>query len=118
MTEFLAVDPYTNDGPYPYKEEDVRLIKNTGAKFVGRAIYRWGREEVLTSPDYMEQAKKLAEEVHAYDPDVIFQAALFEIVTRNVEKISIPSWAFEAMGMPAENRHFSYDLMLIPMASL
>ena len=114
MTEFLAVDPYTNDGPYLYKEDDVRLIKNIGAKFIGRSIYRWGREEVLIIPEYLEQAKKLAGEVHAYDPDVIFQASLFEIVTQNVEKIPIPSWAFEAMEMPAENRHFRYDLMLNP----
>lgn len=114
MTEFLAVDPYTNDGPYLYKEDDVRLIKNIGAKFIGRSIYRWGREDVLIIPEYLEQAKKLAGEVHAYDPDVIFQASLFEIVTKNVEKIPIPSWAFKAMEMPAENRHFRYDLMLNP----
>ena len=114
MTEFLAVDPYTNDGPYPYKEDDVRLIKNTGAKFIGRAIYRWGREEVLIIPEYLKQARKLVEAVHAYDKDIIFQAALFEIVTRSVEKIPVPDWAFEALEVPVENRHFSYDQMLNP----
>ncbi len=114
MTEFLAVDPYTNDGPYPYKEDDVRLIKNIGAKFIGRAIYRWGREDVLIIPDYIEQARKIVEEVHAYDKDIIFQASLFEIITRNVEKIPIPAWVFEAIGVPAEDRHFSYELMLNP----
>jgi hypothetical protein len=114
MTEFLEVDPYENDGPYPYKEDDIRLIKNIGAKFIGRAIYRWGNEEVLLITDYLEQAKKLVEEVHAFDREVIFQAALFEIVTQSVNTIPIPARVFKVMGIPAENRHFSYDRMLNP----
>jgi hypothetical protein len=114
MTEFLEVDPYENDGPYPYKEDDVRLIKNIGAKFIGRAIYRWGSEDVLLISDYLEQAKRLVEEVHTFDRDVVFQAAIFEIVTQNVNKIPIPAQVFEVMGLPVENRHFRYDLMLNP----
>ena len=27
---------------FPYREDDVRMIKNIGIKFIGRAIYRWG----------------------------------------------------------------------------
>src|ERR1700728_3579139 len=27
---------------FPYKDDDIRLIRNIGAKFIGRAIYRWG----------------------------------------------------------------------------
>lgn len=112
MTEFLAVDPYGVDGPYRYKEDDIRLIKHIGAKFIGRAIYRWGNEDVLMIPDYLEQARKLLEEVHSFDPDVVFQAALFEIVTQKVNKIPIPAWAFEALGLAPEPRHFRYDSML------
>ena len=118
MTEFLEVDPYQNDGPYPYKEDDVRLIKNIGAKFIGRAIYRWGGEDVLNIPDYLEQAKKLVNEVHAFDKDVVFQAALFEIVTQKVNEIPVPDWAFKALGLSPENRHFSYDRMLNPDGKL
>lgn len=114
MTEFLEVDPYANDGPYPYKEDDVRLIKNIGAMFIGRAIYRWGDEDILISPDYLEQAKQLIGEVHAFDEEVLFQAALFEIVTQKVNKIAIPVWTFEAMNLPFEDRFFSYELMLNP----
>lgn len=114
MTEFLEVDPYPNDGPYPYKEDDIRLIKNVGAKFIGRAIYRWGSEDVLTIPDYLNQAKEIIEEIHLFDRDIVFQACLFEIVTENVNKIPIPAWAFEALDILPENRHFSYDFMLNP----
>ncbi|MGJ7029729.1 hypothetical protein [Niabella hirudinis] len=118
MTEFLTVDPYEIDGPYPYKEDDIRLIKNTGAKFIGRAIYRWGREGALMTPDFLEQAKKLIGRVHAFDKDVIFQAAIFEIVTREVNKIPIPGWVFKAMDLAPETRHFRYEQMLNPRGKM
>lgn len=118
MTEFLSIDPYENDGPYPYKDDDVRLIKNIGAKFIGRAIYRWGNESVLTVPDFLEQAKQLIAKVHAHDEDVIFQAALFEIVTQDVNKIPVPDWVFKALGRSPENRNFNYDNMLNPAGKM
>jgi hypothetical protein len=112
MTEFLAVDPYALDAPYPNKEDDIRLIHQLGAKFIGRAIYRWGSEAVLSNRDYLHQAKQLVQEVHKNDPDVIFQAALFEQITPQVNTISIPGWAFKAIGLPTEERHFRYEDML------
>ena len=118
MTEFLAVDPYANDGSYLYKEDDIRLIHHIGAKFIGRAIYRWGREDMLTIPDYLHQAKTLIETVHATDPDIIFQAALFENITENIEKIPVPAWAFEALGQQPEERNFCYQAMLNPDGKL
>lgn len=112
MTEFLAVDPYALDAPYPNKEDDIRLIHNLGAKFIGRAIYRWGSEAVLANKDYLANAKRLVQEVQKSDPEIVFQAALFEQITEQVNTIPIPDWAFKALGYPAEQRHFRYDDML------
>lgn len=112
ICEFLEADPYANDGPYPFKEDDVRLIKNIGAKFIGRAIYRWGSEDILIIPEYLKQAKQLIDEVHIFDEEVIFQAALFEIVTQKVNQIPVPLWAFQAMDIPVEKRNFNYSDML------
>ncbi|HEY9258047.1 hypothetical protein [Chitinophaga sp.] len=112
MTEFLAVDPYALDAPYPNKEDDIRLIHHLGAKFIGRAIYRWGSEAVLANKDYLNNAKRLVQEVQKTDPEVIFQAALFEQITPQVNTIPIPDWAFKALRLPAEDRHFRYDDML------
>lgn len=114
MSEFLTVDPYCNDGTYPDKAADVAFIRNTGAKFIGRAIYRWGDEKVLTEPGFWAGAEALVGEVHAFDPDVIFQAAAFEAVYRDVNEVPVPAWAFEALGLPVEERNFDYSQMLSP----
>lgn len=112
LAEFLAVDPYGNDGKYPCKDRDVELIRNTGAKFIGRAIYRWGKEETLNNSDFLVQAKNLIDKVHEFDSDVIFQACVFEAVYGGVNNIKIPQWAFDALSLPVENRNFSYEHML------
>ncbi len=112
MAEFLTVDPYVIDATYPGKEDDIRLIKNLGVKFVGRAIYRWGKEKALNDPAYLESAKKLAERVHGEDKDIIFQGGIFEAVTPEVNLVAIPAWTFEALGLQPEQRHFRYDSML------
>lgn len=112
MSEFLTVDPFCNDGVYPDKEADIEFIHNTGAKFIGRSIYRWGDEAVLNEPEFWEGARNLIDKVHDFDPDVIFQAGVFEAVYKEVEKIEIPEWTFKALGLPVEKRHFQYGNML------
>ncbi len=112
LSEFLVVDPFCNDGSYPCKEEDIQLIKNTGAKFIGRSIYRWGDEKALNNPDFWKNARELIAKVHENDKDVIFQAAVFEAVYPEVKDIKIPEWTFQVLGLPVEDRNFSYAAML------
>lgn len=112
MSEFLTVDPYCNDGTYPDKEADIAFIRNTGAKFIGRSIYRWGDEKVLNDPAFWTGAREMVGKVHAFDPDVIFQAATFEAVYRGVNEVAVPAWTFEALGFPVEKRNFDYAQML------
>lgn len=114
LSEFLTVDSLCNDGDYPCKERDVEFIRNTGAKFIGRAIYRWGDERVLNASVFWSHARDLIAEVHRTDPDVIFQAAVFEAVTRQVDDVPVPAWVFEALGFPVEERNFRYADMLDP----
>ena len=37
---------------FPYRDDDVRMIHNLGAKLIGRAIYRWGEESKLAIPPF------------------------------------------------------------------
>jgi len=110
MVSFLTPD--NTRGRYPYYEDDVRMLKNIGAKFIGRAIYRWGGESRLADPDYLNSAAEIVKQMHEYDPDMVFQACLFEIITTDVNNIPIPEWVFRGFGMRYEERNFSYDAML------
>ena len=91
--------------------DNLRMLTNCGVKFAGRAVYQWGREEGGESalPKKLELAKRNAARIHAADPEMILQACIFEIVSRDVENLAVPSWAFEALGRPVEKRNFRYE---------
>ena len=108
LTPHLPEGSRTN----PYHEDDKRMLKELGAKFIGRAIYRWGGEDQLGTDEFGANARKIIQEFHAFDSDIVFQACLFEIVTRQVEKVAVPDWVFEGYDLPVEKRDFSYEKML------
>ncbi|MFT4637208.1 MAG: hypothetical protein ACI8T1_000517 [Verrucomicrobiales bacterium] len=41
MAFYLVSEKPEGRRVYPFHADDVRFIKNIGAKFIGRAIYRW-----------------------------------------------------------------------------
>jgi hypothetical protein len=93
-------------------DDNLRMLKATGAKFIGRSLCLWGGEANLLAN--LERARKLIPKVHAADPEMILQACLFEIVTTQADKVPVPDWAFTALGLPVEQRNFRYADMLYP----
>lgn len=91
---------------FPYRDDDERMVLNVGAKFVGRAVYVWGRESSLMDPAFLGCARERAARLHAVDPDIIFQGCLFEFVSRDVNNVPVPDWVFRAFGLPVEQRNF------------
>jgi len=115
LTELLVDSKYSIVSTMnPDKTDDVRLIKNIGAKFIGRAITRWDMEEHLVEPDFWDTPRKTAKAVHEVDPEVILQAAIFETVSPKVGLVPVPEWVFEEFGLPVEKRNFSFEAMLDP----
>ncbi|MBR4598320.1 MAG: hypothetical protein IKO42_08000 [Opitutales bacterium] len=112
LADFANMPKFSTEGGYPRKELDLEFVKDTGAKFIGRAVYRWGGEEALKNPEFFKYAQNLIEKLHAIDPEIIVQAAVFEAVYPGVNKVAIPRWVFEELGMKPEARNFSYDDML------
>lgn len=112
QAEVIASEGCYNDGPYPNKDDDFRMLKNIGAKFIGRSIYSWGKENFYLMPSFWANAKAAIDDYHAYDSTAVFQAAIFEIVTGKVEDIPVPAWVFEAFDLPVEQRNFVYKAML------
>ena len=91
---------------FPYREDDKRMLKNIGAKFIGRSIYRWSEESKLGDPEFLAYAKNLIEEMHTYDPEIIFQGCLFEHISTDANNLKIPDWVFKAFNLPVEDRNF------------
>jgi hypothetical protein len=112
MAFFLTPERPEGKRTYPYHEDDVRMVRNIGAKFIGRAIYRWGEESLLNDPDFWKKASMIIDTLHRTDPEIIFQGCLFEIITEDVNKVKIPSWVFKDHQLPVDDRNFSYRSML------
>ncbi len=93
-------------------EDNVRMLTNIGAKFAGRTVYRWGHEAQL--PEMLTTAGRHAAQVHAADPQMILQAAVFEIVSKEVSELPIPGWVFRAFDRKPERRNFDYEQMVYP----
>jgi hypothetical protein len=92
--------------------DNIRMLKETGAKFIGRALCLWGGEAAALRN--LERAREQIPTVHAADPEMVLQACIFEIVTTQVEEVPVPEWAFVALGRPVEQRNFRYAEMLYP----
>ena len=99
---------------YPDKDADIDFIASTGTKFVGRAVCIWGGESRFNDSAWFESARAYAAKVHEAAPQVVLQGCCFEYMTRQVEEIEIPAWAFESLGLPVEKRTFRMDDMLYP----
>ena len=102
-------------------EDDIRLLKNIQAKFVGRVSYIWNNEtdypdrsgQVIDPEDLFKKAEAAAKILHDIDPEIIAQACVFEIVDSfYVSKIKIPERVFLEFELEPEDRNFRYRDML------
>jgi len=90
--------------------DNIRMLKSTGAKFIGRSICLWGGEASLLAN--FERARLQVQQVLAADPEIMLQACVFEIVSSQVEQVPVPEWAFLALDQPIEKRNFRYQEMI------
>ena len=91
-------------------DEYVRFIVSTGAKFVARSYLPWtsNGEEY----EYVGKFKSVIDKAHELDPDIIFEASIYETVAKEVNEILIPKEVLEAFGQTVETRYFNYDHMI------
>jgi len=95
-------------------DEHLRMLGDIGAKFVGRAAYRWwGAGHGGYSGTHWEHVDERASRVHEeLGGEVILQACLFETVHEHVGERAVPDWVFEAFDRQPEDRTFDYEAML------
>ena len=91
-------------------DDNIRMIKSIGAKYIGRSLCLWNGEANFLSN--IERAKQQVPKALAADPDLILEACVFETLSPGVEQIPIPDWVFAALGQPVEKRNFIYTNMI------
>ena len=91
-------------------EDDLRVIRELGVKFLGRASGIW----FMTMDDekHFRLSEELARKVHLQDPEIILQACIFEWIVERINEVKIPAYVFEAFGLPPENRCFCLEKAL------
>ena len=92
-----------------------KFILNTGAKYICRAATCWNP----SLADYETHAgqESFITTTHRKDPDIVFEACVFECISTAVNDIPIPAWVFEAFGLEPEERTFSFSAMCFPDGS-
>lgn len=93
-------------------DDDIRMLTNIGAKFIGRAAGLWRPED--DDDAHFARTAQAVEKIHAADPEIIVQAGIFEAVYEGVEQVPVPGWLFDEFGLPVEERTFRYRAMLFP----
>jgi hypothetical protein len=92
--------------------DDIRMITNSGAKYIGRALCFWGAERNFLAD--IKRAKEQAPQVLAADPEIVLEGCVFETVSPKVSDSAIPDWVFRDMGQPVEERTFRYEEIIYP----
>jgi hypothetical protein len=59
--------------------DTIRMLAHTGVRYAGRTVFVWGGEGAI--PSMLPHVKTAAAAVHAANPDVVLEGAVFEIVT-------------------------------------
>ena len=96
----------------PHLDDDLRMLENIGAKFIGRAaLIWWGDRTRVDFEQHFAKARALAARVFRQDPDCILEAGVMETVGPGIDTIPIPPWVFEAFELPPEERAFDHSRM-------
>ncbi len=93
-------------------EDNTRMLKFIGAKYIGRALCLWNAENDFSNN--LQVARAAAPKVLAADPEIVLEACVFETVAPKINQIAVPDWVFTAFGLPVEKRNFRFDGIIYP----
>ena len=113
LSDLLRPDSFFDERGRPgCWNEQLRLIRETRPLLLGRALYPWGDEVQFLHR--MATVGDRIEAIHAVDDRIVVQAAIFEIVSSEVNQIPVPIHVLEAFGLQTTDRTFHYPAMLFP----
>lgn len=88
-------------------EDDLRVIRSLGVKFLGRASGVWYMLE--EDGEHFLLSGRLAEMVHRADPEIILQSCVFEWIVERMEEVKIPDYVLKAFGQAPVDRTFCFS---------
>jgi hypothetical protein len=95
--------------------DTLRMITNIQPKFIGRAGLLWSNP--TDNDAHFARANQTAIDVHAIDTDIIIQGGIFEYIHKNVTAsqtaIQIPSWVYDAFGLPTPSNPTYFEFNAI-----
>jgi len=93
--------------------DNLRMLKKIGAKYAGRSLCLWGAERNFLAD--LERGRQQVPKAVEADPEMIWEACVFETVSPRVENITVPDWVFKAFDQPVEQRNFVYTNIIYPV---
>ncbi len=107
---FSESDATLGDFDSEMATDAMRAILSVGAKHIARTVSTWipSATEESAYPEIKDWVTKM----HGYDPEIIFEACIFETCTPKMNTIEIPDWVFKAFGKKPENRKFDVSKMI------
>ena len=84
--------------------DNILMIKNVGAKYLGRVFHPFGYENLFQKR--LQTANIIGAQIHGMDPDIILEGGIYEYVSTQVNTLPIPAYVFEAFNLPVETRNF------------
>lgn len=91
-------------------DEGLRAMLNTGAKYIMRSITEWAPS--LAGEGHYEYYAEWLSKAHDIDPEIIFEAGIFETTGPNIDGIAIPKHVCDAFGVKYTGRSFNHELTL------
>ncbi|MEZ4386888.1 MAG: hypothetical protein R3D98_04805 [Candidatus Krumholzibacteriia bacterium] len=90
------------------------LIGDLQPSLVGRAALVWGWEHLMLRSLGGLQARVAA--LHERAPDAVVQGCIFEFISRDIERVTVPAHVLAAFGLTPDPRPYDFDAMLAPGA--
>jgi hypothetical protein len=91
-------------------DDNIRMVKAIGAKYLGRVIVIFGKESTI--PQRLQSTRTIGEQIHANDPDIILEGGVFEYASTEVNTLPIPAYVFQEFNLPVETRNFRQEDMV------
>ncbi len=111
LTRAMTMSDLCLDDDWPNQAWDANLamIARLRPMLLSRVIYAWGWED-----EYLDRMGELATRtaaIHAIDPRIILQGAIFEFVSERIEQVPVPAAVQAAFGLTPVARTYDLDRM-------